>query len=99
MCERVNVQQLSKVGVIPPEGVELFRGRVLVSSMTGCLAEACGDLIKGAALSLWHLEVGEGEEAEQQDGEDDEDVWATELLRDIQGKIYFFTELWAPAIV
>lgn len=77
----MHVWQLSKVGVIPPEGVELVRGRVLVSTLTSWLAEARCNLIKGAALCLWHLEVGEDKEAEQQDGEDDEDVRATELLQ------------------
>lgn len=83
------MNRYSEVRVVPPQGVELFRGRVFVSTLTSCLTEACCDLIKGAALSLRHLEVGEGEEAEQQDGEDDEDVGAAQLLQDITGKTSF----------
>lgn len=75
------VWQLSKVGVISSEGVELFRSRVFVSTLTSCKAEACCNLIKCATLGLWHLEVGEDKEAEQQDSEDNEDVRATELLQ------------------
>lgn len=74
------MNKLSKIRVIPPQGVEFFWGWVLVRSLTCCLAEARCNLIKSAALSFWNLEVGEDEEAEQQDGEDDEDVGATELL-------------------
>lgn len=72
--------QLLKVRVIPSEGAELFRGRVLVGSVTSRLAESSSDLIEGPALCLWQLEVGEDEEADQQDGEDDEDIRAAELL-------------------
>lgn len=77
-CERV---QLSKVGVVPSQGVELLSSRVLVSSVTGRLPESSSNLIEGPALCLRQLEVGEDEEAEQQHSEDDEDVRATELLK------------------
>lgn len=73
--------QLSKVGIVPPQGVELLGSRVLVSSVTRRLAEPGGDLIEGPPLCLRQLEVGEDEEAEQQHGEDDEDVRAAELLK------------------
>lgn len=91
----MHVQQLSKVGVIPSEGVELFRGRIFVSTLTSRLAEACCNLIKGAALGLWHLEVSEDKEAEQQNCEDDEDVGATELLQGHQRQNMISFELWA----
>lgn len=70
-----------KVRVVPPQHVELLRGRVLVGTLTGRFSEVCSDVVKGAAFGLRHFEVGEDEEAEQQDGEDDEDVRATESLR------------------
>lgn len=79
------VKQLSKV--VPPEGVKLFRGWVLISTMSSWLAEAHCNLVKGATPGLWHLEVGEDKKAQEQDGEDDEDVGATQLL---QGKHSFF---------
>jgi len=72
--------QLSEVGVVPPQRVEFFGGGVFVSTLTSRMAETCCDLIKAAALCFRHLEIGEDEEADQQDGEDDEDVGATELL-------------------
>lgn len=60
------------------QAVELIRGLV---SMGGTpLAELGSNLIKGSAPGLRHLEVGEDEEEDQQDGEDDEDVGATEVL-------------------
>lgn len=72
--------QISEVGIVPSQGVELFSSRVLVSSKTGRLPEAGSDLVEGPALRLRQLEVGEDEEAEQQHSEDDEDVRPTELL-------------------
>lgn len=75
-----------KVRVVPPQHVKLLRGRVLVSGLTGEFSEVCSDVVEGAAFGLRHFEVGEDEEAEQQDGEDDEDVGATELLRGQQRK-------------
>lgn len=81
---RWHLQQLSKVRVVPPEGVELFGGGVLVSTLTSRLAELRGDLVEGAAFGLGHLEVGEGEEAEQQNSKDDEDVGPTKLLHQNQ---------------
>lgn len=74
------VYKLSEIRLVPPQGVEFLRGRVLVRTLTSWLAETRCDLIKGAAFGFWNFEVGEDEEAKQQDGEDDEDVWATELL-------------------
>lgn len=73
--------QLSEVGVVPSQGVELFSGRVLVSSVARRLPESGGNLIEGPPLCLRQLEVGEDEEAEQQHSEDDEDVRAAELLK------------------
>lgn len=70
-----------KVGIVSSQGVELFCSRVLVGSTTSRLPEAGSDLVEGPALRLRQLEVGEGEEAEQQHSEDDKDVRATELLR------------------
>lgn len=70
----------SKVGIVPSQGVELFGSRVLVSSVASRLPEAGSDLIEGPALRLRQLEVGEDEEAQQQHGEDDEDVRAAQLL-------------------
>lgn len=72
--------QLSKVRIVPPQGVELLSSRVLVRSVAGRLPEAGSDLIEGPALRLGQLEVGEDEEAEQQHSEDDEDVRPAELL-------------------
>lgn len=48
--------------------------------MRSRLAEAHCNLVKGATLGLWHLEVGKDEKAQKQDGEDDEDIGATQLL-------------------
>lgn len=68
---------LSELGV-GAQGVEVIRGVFLASRR---LAEAGRDLVERAALGLGHLEVGEGEEAEQQHSEDDEDVRPTQILR------------------
>lgn len=54
--------------------------RALVSVGGSPLAELGGDLVEGSALGLGHLEVGEDEEEDQQDGEDDEDIGPTEVL-------------------
>lgn len=72
--------RLSEVRVVSSQRVELLGSRVLVSSVSGRLAESSRDLVEGAALRLGQLEVGEDEEAEQQHGEDDEDVRAAQLL-------------------
>lgn len=55
---------------IGPQAVELLR-RVFLSSHHGRLAEAGSDIVKRPALGLWHFEVGEDEEYEQQHDEDD----------------------------
>lgn len=49
--------------------------------MISWMTEICCNLIEGAAFGLWNLEVGENEEAQQQDCEYDEDIRATELLQ------------------
>lgn len=64
---------------IGSQAVELLR-RVLFSTRDGRLAEAGGDLVKRPALGLGDFEVGENEEEEQQHGEDDKYVRATQLL-------------------
>lgn len=53
---------------------------VLLCTGACILPEPCCDLVKRPALSLRHLEVGEDEEDEQQHGEDDEDIRASQLL-------------------
>lgn len=58
--------------------MELVRG--LVTLAAPALPEARGDLVKGPAFGLRHLEVGEDEEEHEQHREDDEDVEAAELL-------------------
>lgn len=58
--------------------MELIRGLVALAAPT--LPEARGNLIKGPAFGLRHLEVGEDEEEHEQHCEDDEDVGAAELL-------------------
>lgn len=73
--------QLSKVRIIPPECAELFRGRVFISTAASWLSKACRNLIKGTPLGFGHLEVGEDEEAHQENSEDDEDIGTTELLK------------------
>lgn len=61
------------------QAVELL-GRVLFSTCGCCLPETRRDFVERPALGLWHFEVGEDEEQEQQHGEDDEDIRATQLL-------------------
>lgn len=63
---------------IGSQAVELLR-RVLFSRGSR-LAEAGRDLVERPALGLWHFEVGEDEEHEQQHGEDDKYVGAAQLL-------------------
>lgn len=75
-ASRVVVGRGSELG-IRPQRIELIWGILLRSRF---LPEACRDFIKCPAFSFRHLEVREDEEDEQQHGEDDEDVWACELL-------------------
>ena len=77
-----------ELGVGSPQAVHLVR-RILLPS--GIMAEASGDLVKRSSLGFGHHEVGEDEEAQQQHGEDDEDVGATQLLQRIQKSYIIFT--------
>lgn len=70
---------------VRPQAVELVRGLVVPLPAAAALPEARGNFIKGSALCLGHLEVGEDEEDDQQHREDDEDVGATELLGGREG--------------
>lgn len=69
---------VSELG-IGPQAVELLRRRFFCSR-NGRLAEAGSDIIKRPAFGLWHSEVGEDEEYEQQHDEDDKHVGTAELL-------------------
>lgn len=61
------------------QAVELLR--VLFQSAGGRLPEAGWNLVKRPAPGLWHFEVSEDEEYEQQHDEDDEHVGAAQFLR------------------
>lgn len=62
------------------QAVELVR-RLVVGLPGAPLAEGGGYLVKGSALRLGHLEVGEDEEEDEQHHEDDEDVSFAKLLK------------------
>lgn len=65
---------------IGPQGVEELLG-CLVTLAGSPLPETGSNLIKGPAFRLRNFEVGEDEEQHQEHGEDDEDVWTTQLLK------------------
>lgn len=65
-----------------------LRGSGFELSRRGLLAaEPLGNLLKGLALGLRHSEVGEQGEAQEQAGEDDKHVWATQLLGRQRGRM------------
>lgn len=66
---------------IGPQGVKQLLG-CLVTLTGSSLPEARSNLIEGPAFRLGNFEVGEDEEQNQEYGEDDENIWTTQLLKD-----------------
>lgn len=64
---------------VSSQAVELLWIEFL-SSPAGSLTESGSDVVKRSPLCLWHFEVGEYEEQEQQHSEDNEDIGTTQLL-------------------